>query len=388
MGRLLLPAVVLCLLPLTACGTDGPGGPGGRGRAEHGAEDPWARLPDLPLARRDGPVVVWTGAEVLAIGGDTGDECPPRADCAAPNSAAVDGAALDVADRTWRPIADAPRPVPAYSPHALVGEELFVVVAGTVLVYEIAEDRWTTLPRRIDGWYQPVADVDRLVLVSGSDEQGGRADLVWTPATRTWSELPDDPLGPSFDRTLVSTPRGLVLGAHDLVESPGAGADPSYVEAALLDRGTGRWRTFGPSGQLGAPWAVVGDRLVAVSLDGTDGGGDPPGDYGRRVPFGGRLDLATGAWSPLPDPPQPPAPGAGGWPVVALDGPLVAASGQLYDDATGTWREVPRPAGPVALPGPAVWAGDALVVVTGEEEGDSWDQVRDNGVWSWTPEAP
>lgn len=383
MGRFLLPTAALCLVPLTACGTD-PADP-----PEAAVADPWERLPDLPLAERDGPVVAWTGGEVLAIGGDTGDACPPFADCAAPNAAAVDGVALDLADHTWRPIADAPRPVPAYSRSAVVGDELFVVVDGSVLVYDVPQDRWSTLPRRLDPWYEPVADVDRLVLVNGSDEQGTRPDLVWTPATRTWSELPDDPLGPSFDRTAISTPRGLVLGAHDLVESPGGGDDPSYVEAALLDRATGTWRTFGPSGQLGAPWAVVGDRLVGISLDSTDGGGDPPGDYGRPVPFGGRLDLATGAWSPLPDAPEPPAPASGSWAVLATGGRLVAGSGYLYDDATGAWREVPRPAGAAPRPGPAVWAGDTLVVVTAVDDGGrTWDQVRSNGVWAWTPGAP
>ncbi|MBM7518892.1 hypothetical protein [Nocardioides nitrophenolicus] len=385
MRRSLLPAVVLCLAALAACGPDGAPPP----REAATTADPWAHLPDLPLAERDGPVVVWTGAEVLAIGGDIGEACPPSADCARPNEAAADGAALDPATRAWRPIADAPRPVPAYSPRALVGAELFVVVDRAVLVYDLAADRWTTLPRRIDSWYQPVADGDRLVLLSGSDENGARPDLVWTPATKTWSELPDDPLGPSFDRSAVSTPRGLVLGAHELVADPGAGANPSYVEAALLDRATGGWRTFGPSGQLGAPWAVVGDRLIGLSLDSSDGGGDPPGDYGRPVPFGGRLDLATGAWSPLPDPPPPPAAGTGSWPVFALDGgPLVAGSGYLYDDATARWREVPRPAHGPARPGPAVWAGDTLVVVTGQDDGRDWPGVRTNEVWSWTPAAP
>lgn len=379
MGRLrfLLPAVALSALVLTGCGAERSGVPEGTAAAA------WDRLPDLPLAERDLPVVAWTGAEVLAIGGDTGDECPPGTDCGLPNSAAVDGAALDPGTRTWRRIADAPRPVPAGTPAALVGDQLFLVVDGTVLVYEVREDRWSTLERRVGDGYEPVADVERLVLVSGTDEQGVRPDLVYAPATQTWSELPHDPLGPSFDRTAVSTPRGLLLGAHDLVDNPGAGANPSYVEAALLDRATGTWRTFGPSGQLGAPWAVVGDRLVGMSLDSTDGGGDPPGDYGRSVPFGGRLDLATGSWSPLPD---PPADGSGGWPVLAANERLVAGSGYLYDDATGAWQEVPRPVGASTYPGPAVWAGDTLVVVTGRDDGRTRDQTRSNEVWSWTRE--
>lgn len=370
MARLaLLPAVALGLTLLAGCGEQ---------PAEAGAVR-WERLPDLPLAEREGPVVAWTGEVVLAVGGDTGEECPPTADCEQPNAAATDGAALDPATGTWRAIADAPRPVPAYSSSALVGDELFVHVDRALLVYDTVRDRWRVLPRRVDGWYRPVADGDRLVLVHGSDEQRSRPDLVLDPATGRWARLPDDPLGPSFDRTVVSTPPGLLLGAHDLVDSPGAGADPSYLRAALLDRETGEWRTFGPSGQLGAPvWAAVGDRVVGLSLETSDGGGPEPGDYGRDVPLGGRLDLVSGKWSALPSAPDPES---GGWPVLAAGEHLVAASGFVYDDASAAWTALPRPDGAAEGAGPAVWAGERLVVVTGRDRGDTHAETRSNEVW-------
>lgn len=375
MRRLLLPVLVLSLSALPAC-AEGPA----QSPAPTSAAPVWERLPDLPLTERDGPVVVWTGAEVLAVGGNVGPACPPGADCVTPTSA-VDGAALDVATGTWRRIADAPRPIPPYSQRALVGDLLFVKADPALLAYDLVEDRWQEVQARVNAWYDLVADGDRLVLVSGSDEQGVRRDLAYEPSTGAWSRLPDDPLGPSFDRRIVSTSRGLLLQAHDLVDSPGAGAHPSYIEAALLDRGTGTWRTFGPSDQLGTTWSVVGDRAVALSLGGSDGGGDDPdGDYGRWIPSGGRLDLVTGTWSRLP---RAPKEGSGGWPVEAPGSRLIAGEGYVYDDAGETWLRIPPPSGGPDAPGPAVWVDESLVVVTGHRQGDPGE--RSNQVWAWGP---
>ena len=101
-------------------------------------------------------------------------------------------------------------------------------------------------------------------------------------------------------------------------------------------------------------------------------------NFGRVIPYGGRLDPATGAWSRLPH-----APGeqTGGWPVEAPGGPLVAAEGWLYDDAEGAWTRLPRPEDSPATPGPAVWAGGVLVVHGGAD----WD-LPDRPD-EWTPEG-
>lgn len=344
------------------------------------------RLPDPPLSERAEPIVVWTGEEVLALGGEVGDTCPPAADCTTPNASATDGAALDLESRTWRPIAEAPLEIPAHSPHALVGDQLFVIAHRTLLGYDVVEDRWDTVLAPVNAWYDLASDGDRLVLVSGSDEQGVRRDLVHTPATGAWSRLSDDPLGPSYDRALVATRHGLLLSAKDLVPSPGAGSEPSYVEAALLDRATGRWRTFGPSDRLGGGWVALGDRVVAARLGTSDGGGSSPGgDYGREIPEGGRLDLVTGAWSDLP---HAPPEASGGWPVDAAGTRWIAAGGYLYDDARATWVRVPRPDGSAEGPGPAVWADDTLVVVTGMSRGATNADIRTNASWAWSPSIP
>jgi hypothetical protein len=231
--------------------------------------------------------------------------------------------------------------------------------------------------------YDLVADDDRLILVSGSDEGSARPDLAYDVRSDRWSRLPSDPIGAAFDRGIVATDRGLLLLAHALVPDPGAGDRPSIVLAALLDRTTGTWERLPDSDQLGGGhWAAFGDRVVDATVGSVDGGGPEPGDYGREVPIGGVLDLSTKSWSRLPAAPRE---SGRGW-VVEAPGPrLIASGGWFYDDADSTWTAVPRPPGGPERPGPAVWAGDRLVVVTGMRDGQDYDRIRHLGVWTWSP---
>ncbi|MEO9324467.1 hypothetical protein ABFT23_13310 [Nocardioides sp. C4-1] len=352
-----IPALALVCL-LTACGTPADPVP----PTVVGAQDSWEQLTGSPLSPREGPVVAVVGTEAVVVGGYAGPPCPPGADCELPPDAyRVDGAALDVADRTWRRIADAPLRVPAMAPRAVVGSELFVLVRRVLLVWRSETDAWrqVALPSRAPSWATLLADGDRLVVGSASDEQGERPDLALDVATGRWTPLPPDPLGRSFDRALTPTPSGLVLTAHQLVgDGP---ADPSLVRAAVLPPGATEWRVLPASDQLGGwRWAWTGERLVDVTLGGADGG--EVDGYGRVIPFGGRLDVDAGTWSPLPD---APAERTGGWPVEAPSGPVVAAEGWLYDDRTEEWATVPVPPEAPREPGPAVWVGDRLVVVGG-----------------------
>jgi len=345
----------------------------------------WERVADLPLTPRSGPVVVTTPRGIVVVGGDVGDPCPPNADCARVE-AARDGAILDPGTGTWRPIAPAPVDIAAYHHGALAGGHLFVQVDGALLDYDLAADRWHTL-RQVSPWYDLEADGRRLVLFSGSDEGGVRPDLIYDVPTGRWSSLPPDPIGRAFDRGITATPAGLVLTAHALVPNPGGGDKPTYLLAARYDRAARTWTRLPDATDMlgGGRWAWTGRRMVAVTLDATDGGGDPPGDYGRRIPFGGRLDPGAGTWSRLPK-----APGylTGGWSVDAVGGPLVAAEGWVYDDETETWLEVPRPDGAAPRPGPATWVGSTVYVIGGlADRSDSAADSYDRSVWSWTPET-
>lgn len=349
-----------------------------------GEESVWTRLPEVPLSDRTGPLVAWTGAEVLALGGDIGEECPPTADCQVPNTAARDGAALDPRTNTWRPIASAPVAIPAYTRGVVVAGDLFVLVRGELIRYDVGGDAWSRVRDGLSAWYHLATDGRRLLLVNSSDEDGTRPDLTYEPRGNRWGALPADPLGRSFDRSIAASPAGLVLSGKKVTPSPGAGDEPAYLESAILDERSGTWARPAPSGILGgSSWQAVGNRVVSVGLGGSDGGGDPPGDYGRVIPFGGALEVTDGSWSPLNDTPEPMS---GGWPVFAPGPALIASDGYLYDDASGAWLRVPRPPDAGDLPGPAVWAGSSLVVVTTENQGGKrFEDIRRGDVWSWTP---
>ncbi|GGO77755.1 flagellar biosynthetic protein FliO [Nocardioides deserti] len=374
-----LLALVLLATVLVGCGERE-----GEGRAPSGAgAGAWERVGRAPLSPREGAVVAHVGDEVVLVGGYAGQPCPPTADCAYAQEPERDGAAYDLASGTWRPIQDAPRPVLPSSSRVVVGEDLYVLVDGDLLVWHSADDTWdeVSVPGRND-WAALATDADRLLVVSGSDEGGRVPDRVLDTRTGRWSELPEDPLVPAFDRTIVPTDAGLVLTAKR-IGPDGQPANPALVQAALLEPGAATWRTLPGSDQLGGwHWSWSGTRLVDATLGGADGG--EVNAFGRTIPYGGRLEPATGRWSPLPDAPPEDWTDDSAWRVSAVGGRLVASGGWVYDDARETWTRLSRPAGAPAEPGPAVWAGDVLVVHGGTDWGDdpSPGQRSAADVWS------
>lgn len=384
--RLILVVVFLVLTP--ACSTSGTESrtPKGENTAATSVgpvlkQGFWTRLPDSPLSPRERPAAAYVDGEIVVVGGYSGPPCPPGADCARPVDAVErDGAAYDLRTESWRRIADAPRPVPELASTAVIGERMYVLADGALLAWDSATDSWDKiLPPRPLLWSTLVADGTRLVVASGSDENGIRPDHVLDTITGEWSSLPRDPLKPSFDRTITTTPSGLVLTAKQILAGGGP-ADPALVRAAVLPSDGRAWRVLPTSEQLGGwRWSWTGRRLVDPTLGGADGG--ETNNFGRVIPYGGRLDPVTGEWSPLPDAPDE---GTGGWPVEAMGGPVTAAEGWLYDDADGSWTRLPRPAGAPAAPGTAVWAGPVLVVLGGVDWhlSDKVD-VRSTEVWAY-----
>jgi hypothetical protein len=124
------------------------------------ADSGWTRIADSPLSPRDGEVAVWTGTEMLVVGGSDQPPCPPLADCAGPTAdqRLSDGAAYNPQTDTWRSIADAPQSV-TYAQVVWTGEEAVVLVPEIVpqtegdvaqpdatLAYDPASGSW----RRLD----------------------------------------------------------------------------------------------------------------------------------------------------------------------------------------------------------------------------------------------
>jgi len=370
-------AATALLLALAACGTAEP---------ERAAttELRWERLPDPPLTPREFGPLHWTGRELLVLGGDTVPPCPPAASCATPPRPQRDGAAYDPSTNTWRRTADAPLPLQGHQ--VLDGDVVWAQTSwhgdAPLLSYDASKDRWTQHPPppglALAAYVLTVADGHPVALRTEQRTQH-YPDAIYDPARRSWTNLPADPLSPSFDRAAIETPQGLLVTGAKAVENPGS-EKPAFLRAELLDPTTRTWKRLPASDQLvGAGIALHGTRAIWPDLGGANGG-DVNG-YGRTIPFGGVLDLATARWERLPD---PPAEGHGRWAPFALGGPVSAAEGFLYDDRyddrTRTWTAVPRPEDGPADPGSAAWVGDDLVVVGGTTD-PSTTFERVQGAW-------
>lgn len=370
--------LVVGVLALAGCATPSEQEPGGSGG--------WTELAPVPLAARQYALTAWTGSEALFLGGNPGPPCldtGAAGDCEVPPGLR-DGAAFDPVAGTWRTTAEAPVPVTGYLPSAVSGDTVYVLEARRLLSYDASDDAWTVHPA-LDGApeYGRLAVVDdRVVVVADERRAGEPSGHVFDPQAGTWSSLPEDPLGPAFDRVPTATPAGLVLTGHDLVPNPGA-EEPSLVRAALLDPRSSRWTELELGEQLGGwQWAWTGRRMVDPTLGSANGGEE--NNWGRDVPMGGVLDPATGTWGPLPNAPE--LADNHGWGVEALGGPLSAVHGWVYDDRAESWTLLPPPPGAPPEPGSAVWADERLIVLGGvdPDRGMTVEALTD-GAWMWTP---
>jgi hypothetical protein len=345
MGRGSVVVVAASAAVFSACGSSSPPPVAAPATA-------WVALPSSPLSPRASAVGVWTGAEVLVVGGEPEAWCPPIADCAAPEfSALADGAAFDPASRSWRRIADAPMTFAGNASAVAAGGDVYVLVrdaryrpggAGRgFLRYRPDVDRWDQLPTppRALGWYQLATAGETVVVYAGSVEARPLPDFEFDPQTDEWRKLPRDPLAPSFDRTIVGVGDDLFLFAHDLVANPGS-ERPSLTRVARFDPATGQWERRADSEILGsAPWFVEDGVLVNPTLGAADGG--DTNNWGRSYPNGGVYDSTTDSWRDLPN--RPADADVGGEGVIGRAHALFTdADGLVLDWATGEWITIPR----------------------------------------------
>lgn len=358
----------------------------------------WELLPDSPLSPRYGSIVERIDDVIYVIGGDT-DMCPPGADCGLDPSyeSLRDGAALDLATGEWRSVAEAPVSLRGASSVVLSGAVIAGVTDWTAAEptqqlwrYSPGDDRWDRLQADPTGGVGALVAVgDDLAVIPGSDERVVLPDRLLDLATGVWSDLPDDPLGPSFDRTMVAAGDSLYLFAKDLVASPGAGSTPSVARVARFDLASQTWTVLPDSEILTTgPWLVAGDLLVNPSLGCADGGGN---SYGRCYPMGGIFDTATNAWRDLP-----PIDGLGDEPygddaVAITTGAALSAVSYVLDrgfwvldvdaldSGAAVWSQVTRPDDvpprPVIAVGPDLLLPPAAVWPDGESGrllGDIW----------------
>lgn len=355
-------------LALTACGQSGGDGPSGAERAA----GVWTRAADPPLSARYGPLLAWTGEEVLVVGGHSGPPCPPNADCAMPDDGVRDAAAYGVAGDVWRPLAEPPVDLDRFAGHVVVDGDLVVGTPDAWWTYDVSADAWREVP--LPGGVVGVPEaVDGGRVLTHAGRRISTLDL----ATGAWHELPADPLRPALrGGGVFATGAGVVLTGVSYQEA--APDEPILTQADVWDGTT--WRRLPPTGMIGPLLHWTGQRLVGAEVGSADGG--EVDGWDRSYPFAGALDPSTGAWSELDDVPGYDDLRDSDWRVEAAEGSLVATAGHVYDDATGTWSRLGHPRSRLTQDLAGVWADGRLVVVGGaDDDGDVATET-----WTWAPE--
>lgn len=326
----------------------------------------WVRGAQAPLSPRSHAAGGWLDGRFYVVGGQMDPPCPAGAQCVAPSRLYLDGASYDPVTDDWRMIAPAPGYIADTAGVAVAGRLYFHTFAnsGASLVsYDPGTDTWTTLTPHA-GHGTLVAAGDRLISIGSSDENTAAVDEVYDPATGAWTALPEDPLGPSFDREAVWVNGTLLLAGKEL----GAGsASPPRVRLAEFDQATRTWRRLPDSDVIGSGAVTVGDLVVWPEPGSADGG--EVGNWGRSYAKGGIYDPVAGRWTDLPAGPTSDGV-ASSRPGASVSGGLLLASGHLLDPATRTWTSLtPPPAG--NLEGQSVIAGPEGLLVFG-----GWNSER------------
>ncbi|MEO6714997.1 MAG: hypothetical protein ABIM89_16440 [Mycobacteriales bacterium] len=366
--------VAVALLSLAACGASRPSTrPGQGGVVGTTAVSPWQPMATSPLSPRDRPLAITVAGRVLFFGGRDTDPCPPNASCVAPTRPALrDVAAYDPATDRWTSLSPAPQPMGGSDNRtaaAVVGGTVYFLssrqldspssglptVSHSFFAYDVLADRWSMLraPADSKNYFGGLAALgERVAAYVGSHESYGASsspaqsplppDMLFNPTSATWSDLPADPLRPSFDRQFHSTGTSLVLLGSRLVAQPGN--QPPSTQAAILEpapAGGFAWRELPVGDNLGVyGFHVAGYIFVNIGEDSANGG--EVNNWGRRVYEASEFDVPTAKWSQLPRRPKSKL----GHRTVdtTVGGVRYAALGNwLYDVLGRSWTRLPRP---------------------------------------------
>jgi hypothetical protein len=177
--------------------------------------DTWRELPPSPLPARQETDAVWTGKELIIVGGQEAE-----------GRAFADAAAYNPTTRSWRRLP----PMPAPRSDATVtwtGKEI-LVVGGRVggqstpcacgVAFDPAANRWRSLPAMEVGRARHAAAwTGRLLLVWGGET--GRPPfvvapprgVVFDPVRNRWSPMPKSPLSGRTSPAVVWTGNRLIV---------------------------------------------------------------------------------------------------------------------------------------------------------------------------------
>jgi hypothetical protein len=258
----------------------------------------WRKLPVAPLSPRFNPELVWTGHDVLVIGGDPADESADG-----PGYAAGE-AAYDPSSNRWRKLPAMPstaghdvRHLRAMATdrgiyvgqmwqHITTDGDTTTLDAGVdFVVYDAVHNTWSryatsaaTLNDQPPGLDGVTVAGDGLLVLPGQgwhsdesmrppafDQHGYRLDL----ASSTWTAMPAGPID-ATDPLGVWTGSALLEYTGTIGSSLGGGPTTGAGESAIWDPGTNTWTALptAPGAQFGDDAVWAGDRLLEWGLSG------------------------------------------------------------------------------------------------------------------------
>lgn len=255
------------------------------------------RIADSGLTWRSNPASVWTGTEVLLVGGSSG-----------PALNAI-GKAYNPTTDTWRTLADPPRPVDGWQ-NSIVGHAAWtgteMIMWQSNLAYNPNTDIWralTVTPLQFTARRAAVWTGSELIIWGGCHIENDQCDetnsglladgAIYDPATDTWTEIPPSPLSGAVH--LVSGWTG--TEALFIVTDPHDGAENT---AAAFNPASRTWRNIAPlplSTRRHSAAAWTGDSFIVW------GGGDGLSD--RGINDGAAYHPDLNAWTLLPESPGP-----------------------------------------------------------------------------------
>jgi hypothetical protein len=229
-SRLLAAAIVLVVLAVLA-GTIAVVAT--RDRETRPAGATVTPLPASPLAAREGQTTVFTGREVIVWGGRTVPRPPDFG--RAPTSDFADGAAYDVATGRWRRLAPSGAQARYDAVGVWTGSEMLVLggqadppaLPRTQLpsvAYNPRTDRWRTLAPAPTCARGAAVSRDLVYVVGSCTSDAAEIAAVYDPARDRWNTLNSPPTGDSVSQ-LLAVDGHLVLWAGNAGAVYDIGAD-------------------------------------------------------------------------------------------------------------------------------------------------------------------
>jgi hypothetical protein len=309
-GAALYPSVVWTGEFAIVVGGRDLGGDPVRGAATYSpSTDTWESIADPGFddasAGRTNMLTVWTGTEMLVLGGDLPDG----------SIAAFDAQAYDPSTDSWRVTASPPGLVDDRSPWVWTGTELLVWPSGK------------------------------------RGQTGGAAPVGYDPRDDTWRELPEPPVRPRREAASVWT-------GTDWVVWGGTDDDVELDDGAAYDPSTDAWRVIAgsPLSKRRVRGVWTGSELIVAA--GSSGGDRVTGNGAFAHGDGAAYDPERDTWRSIGDGPAHP----GFEPLWTGQQLLMFAKGGvfIYEPSAGRWIDdccdTPRVLG-AGVAGAPVWTG-------------------------------